>query len=207
MQKIIFITGTSRGIGLYLSEKFRDLGHIVIGCNSQTMDVTNEASVIDYFKWIKREYGQLDILINNAGIASMNHCLLTTGAKASQIMNVNFIGTFLCSREAGKLMINRGGKIINISSVAVPMSLQGEAVYVASKAAIEALTKVMAKEVPGVTVNALRIGVTQTKLSKDAPQWIVKNTFEEIFDAVQKIIKDNKTGQIYETASVRRVKG
>jgi len=204
----IFITGTSRGIGLYLSEKFRDLGHIVIGCNSQTMDVTNEASVIDYFKWIKREYIQLDILINNAGIASMNHCLLTTAEKARQIMETNFVGTFLCSREAGKLMINRGGKIINISSVAVPMSLQGEAVYVASKAAIEALTKVMAKEVPdNIKVNALRIGVTQTKLSKDAPQWIAKNTFEEIFDAIQKIIKDNKTGQIYETASVRRVKG
>ena len=90
---------------------------------------------------IRKKYKKIDILINNAGLASMNHILLTPKSKAQEIIDTNFIGTFLISREAGKIMKkNKFGRIINITSVGTQMKLEGEAIYTASKAAVVILS-------------------------------------------------------------------
>src|SRR5262245_45658109 len=146
---VILITGTRKGIGRYLAEHFVKKGALVEGCSREApdwqlenythhiADVTSEPQVREMMTSIRRRHNRLDVLINNTGIASMNHTVLMPLETASRIMSTNFLGTFLMCRESAKLMKQRRwGRIINIGSVAVPMRLAGESVYAASKSAI-----------------------------------------------------------------------
>lgn len=190
-KKIILITGSRKGIGYNLSIYYLGLGHQVIGCSRTEsvlnhenykhycLDVCNEEQVIDLFIKIKNDYGRLDILINNAGIASMNHSLLTPLSTIKKLFDTNFSGTFLFSRQAVKLMKkNNFGRIINFSTVAVPLNLEGESIYSASKSAVEQFTKVFSKEVSsmGVTVNIIGPTPIETDLIKTVP----KNKIEDL---------------------------
>lgn len=183
---VTLITGTRKGIGRSLAEHYLAQGHQVIGCSRQPsnldaanylhvcLDVIDEEAVLDLFATIRKNYGKLDNLVNNAGVASMNHCLLTPLSTVSQIMAINVLGTFLLSRESAKLMRasrSNNGRIVNFSSVARPLNLQGEAVYAASKSAIETLTAVMAKELApfGITVNAVGPTPVETDLTRAVP--------------------------------------
>lgn len=187
MNKMItLITGTRKGIGEYLAKHYLEAGHIVVGC-SRTMpdwcegvsnykhyclDVVDEQAVKKMFSDIRKIYGRLDNLINNAGIAAMNHSALTPMEVVDTVLSTNTKGTFLMSREAFKLMRrNHYGRIVNFSTVAVPLKLDGEAIYAASKAAIVTLTQVMAKEFAddGVTINAVGPTPVQTDLIKNVP--------------------------------------
>jgi 3-oxoacyl-[acyl-carrier protein] reductase len=187
MQPVMLITGTRKGIGFYLAKYYLARGWLVIGCSRgestishenyshRSLDVANEQEVVDFFISIDKEFDQLNVLINNAGIASMNHALLTPGYTVSNIFNTNVLGTFLFCREAAKLMmrqIPQGGRIINMSSVAVPLKIEGEAVYAASKAAVNSLTQVLAREFShmGVTVNAVGATPILTDLIKNVPE-------------------------------------
>ena len=181
---VSLITGTSKGIGRFLAKHYCDKGHIVIGCSRSEVDwtasgyehlvadVTDERQVKEVFSAVRRTYGKLDNLINNAGIASMNHSLLTPGATVTKVMQTNVLGTFLFCREAAKQMKKANfGRIVNFSTIAVPLKLAGEAVYVASKAAVEGLTDVLAKEFApfGVTVNAIGPVPIETDLIRSVP--------------------------------------
>jgi 3-oxoacyl-[acyl-carrier protein] reductase len=183
--KIILITGTRKGIGRSLAEYYLSEGHIVIGCsraNSDLLninykhfncDVSEEKNVLEIFRHIRSQYGRLDILINNAGLASLNHILLTPISTVKKLFETNLLGTFLFSREASKLMRrNNFGRIINFSTVAVPLNLEGETIYAASKSAVEQLTKNMAKELgtTGITINAIGPTPIETDLIKTVPK-------------------------------------
>jgi 3-oxoacyl-[acyl-carrier protein] reductase len=174
--KVVLITGTRKGIGRALVEHYVGSGCHVIGCSRSPfegelpnyrhycLDVSDEATVKEMFSGIRKQEGRLDVLINNAGVASMNHSLLTPIAAVDKIMKTNFTGTFLFCREAARLMqLHRYGRIVNFATVAVPLKLEGEAVYAASKAAVISLTQILAREFAafGVTVNA--IGPTPIK--------------------------------------------
>ena len=174
--KVVLITGTRKGIGRALVEHYTGAGHHVVGCSRSPfegdlpnyrhycLDVGDESAVKEMFSLIRKREGRLDVLINNAGIASMNHSLLTPIATVNKIMKTNFTGTFLFCREAARLMqLHRFGRIVNFASVAVPLKLEGEAVYAASKAAVISLTQILAREFAkfGITVNA--IGPTPIK--------------------------------------------
>ena len=178
------ITGTSQGLGLALAERLLADGWTVHGFargpqtltherfTAHAVDVTDEAAVRSAVATVAAS-GRIDVLINNAGSAALNAFLLTPGKVAENLMRVNYLGTFHCLQAVGKVMVRqRGGLVINLTTVAVPLSLEGEAAYVASKAAVEALTKVAAKELAsqGVRVIALGLGPVDTKLTRAVPK-------------------------------------
>jgi 3-oxoacyl-[acyl-carrier protein] reductase len=175
-QPVMIITGTRKGIGKYLAEYYIQNGFIVIGCSRDNidfelnnyqhycLDVSDESLVKKMFKEIRKKYGRLDVLINNAGVASENHVLLTQLKEAHDSLKTNFIGTFIFCRESVKLMkMNQHGRIINISSIHVPLALAGTSIYSGSKAAIEQFSKVLAREVFqfGITINILSLSVVK----------------------------------------------
>lgn len=181
---VTLITGASKGIGRHLTEHYLALGHRVVGCSRGAsdlddegyvhvrLDVRDEDAVKGLFARVRKELGRLDHLVNNAGIASMNHSLLTPVATVEKILSTNTTATFLFSREAAKVMKrNRFGRIVNFTTVAVRLKLEGEAAYVASKAAIQALTEVMARELAelGITVNAVGPTPVETDLIRNVP--------------------------------------
>jgi 3-oxoacyl-[acyl-carrier protein] reductase len=182
---VTLITGARKGIGRALCEHYLSRQHLVIGCSRSAtslvhdhyqhvmLDVADEAAVTALFAQINKRYGRLDHLINNAGIASLNSALLTPLATWEEIFRTNVTGTFLFCRAAARQMIKRKyGRIVNFSSVAVPLSLEGEAAYAASKAAVESLTKILAKEFApfGITVNALGPNPVATDLTRSIPE-------------------------------------
>ncbi len=183
-KSITLITGTRKGIGKFLVEHYVKQGHIVVGCSRSAIDwsmdgydhhivdVADEAAVIKLFAAIKSKYGFVTNLINNAGIASMNHVVLTPFSTAQKILNTNVLGTFLFCREGAKLMQrNHFGRIINFSTIAVPLHLEGESIYAASKAAVASLTQILAQELSGfgITVNAIGPTPLQTDLIRAVP--------------------------------------
>lgn len=182
---VTLITGTSKGIGRHLAEHYLAKGHRVIGVSRGdspigapnylhcSADVSDEPAVLKIFERVRKEFGGVDHLVNNAGIAAMNHALLTPVSALRKIMEVNVTGSFLFSREAAKLMQRaKRGRIVNFSTVAVALDLEGEAAYVASKSAVEALTRVMARELAafGVTVNAIGPVPIDTDLIRAVPK-------------------------------------
>ena len=182
---IMLITGTRKGIGKYLAEYYLNKGHIVLGCSRSAVDwshsnyyhfevdVADELGVKKIFQFVRKEYGRLDYLINNAGIASMNHVMLTPLNTVNNILNTNIVGTFLFCREAAKLMsIHKKGRIVNFTTVATPLRLEGEAIYAASKAAILSLTEIMAREFAelNITVNAVGPTPVDTDLIRSVPK-------------------------------------
>lgn len=223
--EVVLITGTRKGIGRHLAEHFVRKGAIVEGCSREApdwelpnythhcLDVANEVQVRNLLSSIQKRHGRLDILINNAGIASMNHILLTPAATIDRIMATNFKGTFLFCREAAKVMRRRRyGRIINLSTVAVPLRLEGEAIYAASKNAVLTFSQVLARELAefGITCNVIGPTPIETDLIRNVPkekieliinQLAVKRLgrFEDVVNVVDFFVKpesDYITGQV-----------
>jgi len=185
LSQTYIITGTRKGLGKQLAEHYLNLGHNIAGCSRGNstikhanylhfeLDVADEKAVITMVRQVKKTFGQINVLLNNAGIAAMNHILTTPYSNAQAVFNTNFFGTFLFSREVAKVMMKqRIGSIINYTTVAVPLDLEGEAVYAASKAAIESFTRISAKELGifGVRVNAIGPTPIKTDLIRNIPE-------------------------------------
>lgn len=183
-QQVVLITGTSRGIGRELVRHFLDRGCRVVGCSRKPppdapagythhlVDVTDEGAVVGMVRAIAREHGRLDVLVINAGTAAMNLALTTPASTARRLLETNFTGAFLVSREAAKLMLRRRyGRIVNLSTVAVPLELEGEALYAASKSALVTFTRVLARELApfGITCNLVGPGPIPTDLIAGVP--------------------------------------
>jgi len=180
----MIVTGTRKGIGRELALHYLAQGWTVAGCSRGAfddppehyrhfeLDVADERSVVAMVNSVRREFGRIDALINNAGIASMNHFVLTPKSKIEDVFSTNVFGTFLFCREAAKVMMRgKSGRIINFATVATPLRLEGEAAYAASKAAVESLTRIMARELgeAGVTVNAVGPTPVDTDLIRSVP--------------------------------------
>jgi 3-oxoacyl-[acyl-carrier protein] reductase len=194
-QTVLLVTGSRKGIGRLIAEYYLQKNYIVVGCSRGesdlihnnykhfAIDVADEKSVKQLFRDINQTFGRLDVLINNAGIASMNHALLTSIDTVHKILNTNVVGSFLFARESAKIMLRaKYGRIINFSTVAVPIKLEGEAIYAASKSAVNSLTHILAKEfaVYGITVNAIGPTPVKTDLIKNVPPQKIENLTKQI---------------------------
>lgn len=224
--KVVLISGSSKGIGRYLVEYYCEKGFVVYGCSRSNsdfehdnykhflVDVSIEAEVNQLFRLIKKEGKGIDILINNAAInpAIISAALLNT-QMIEKAYSVNVFGVMNMSKNAVRLMLRKKeGRIINIGSMATRHEVPGEALYTSCKAAINAYSRVLAKEVSksNITVNVVAPSVVKTELSekidKVALQEVLNrnaiNTYGEMSDIsnlIDLLIKDESksiTGQI-----------
>lgn len=178
--KTILVTGGTRGIGKSIALLFLEKGYRVCAAYSRDensanelrakgvecykTDVSNEAEVVALFKKI----GEVDVLVNNAGISLIKQIQDVTYEEYRRMMDVNMGGAFLCTREASKGMIDRrNGLIVNISSVWGEVGGSCESVYSASKAALLGFTKALAKELgwSHIRVNSVSPGVINTSMN------------------------------------------
>ena len=192
MSKTVLITGASGGIGsacvrLFAAEGYKVAIHYNtdkaaadklkdelhgIGCEAVSVcaDLRDEAAVNGMFAEIEAQLGEVDVLVNNAGVSQQKLFTDTTLADYDYVFGVNTLGTVNCCRAALPSMIRRkSGRIINISSMWGVSGASCEVLYSASKAAVIGFTKALAKEVgpSGITVNCIAPGVINTKMNKN----------------------------------------
>ena len=192
--QVALVTGASRGIGQAISLKLAAEGIFVVATATSEagaeatvaaitaqggtglavkLDVTNSAAVEALFKKIVAEQGRLDILVNNAGITKDGLMMRMKDNDWDSVLDTNLKGSFLCLREASKIMTKaRYGRVINISSVVGEMGNPGQANYCASKAGLFGLTKSAARELAkrNITVNAVAPGFIETDMTADLPE-------------------------------------
>jgi 3-oxoacyl-[acyl-carrier protein] reductase len=183
--QVMLITGARKGIGRYLAETYAKRGFLVEGCSRgeaafeapgyahTSLDVANEKQVKAWITSVSRKHGRIDIVLNNAAIASMNHVLLTPAASANRMLEVNVTGTMMVCRDAAKVMMrNKYGRIINFTTIVAPIALAGEAIYAASKSAVVTFTRILAFELGqwGITCNSFGATPIMTDMIKGVPK-------------------------------------
>ena len=182
MQTIV-VTGTSRGIGKAIAEYLCQQNYVVgiarsendpdTGiCHQNYVHISADLTLVHDIGPIINTIRNVDVLINCAGIAAMNHSLTTPIDTVSSIYLTNVIASYAMSRECARKMINKGwGRIINFSSIAAAYNLPGESAYASSKAAIESVTRILAHEYGayGITVNCIAPNPIKTDLIKGVP--------------------------------------
>lgn len=173
---MIVVTGASRGLGLDICQRLLDRGEEVMGIarspaelpfESFACDVSSAGQVKSLAHHLKESGRNVSGLINAAGIASMNLALTTPLDTSRKIIETNLLGTIFCCQAIGPLLVrNKGGSVINFSTIAVALALSGEAVYSASKAGVEGFTRAFAREMSGfnVKVNCIAPGPIATDL-------------------------------------------
>lgn len=185
--RIAVVTGASRGIGAAVAARLAQDGFAVAvnyanraadadalvatlrsaGARAMAIkaDVSKAEDVRRMFDAVEKEWGKIDVLINNAGVMQTMPIAETSDEVYNRTFDINTRGTFNTLREAAKRM-NDGGRIVNFSTTALALKLPGYATYVGSKAAVEAFTQVFAKELRGrhITVNAIAPGPVATEL-------------------------------------------
>ena len=180
---MIVITGAGRGIGLHLAEKLTESGEEVLGISRTGTSVSSSfellsADVGDFdalrsiSRLLTKKGSQVNALINAAGVARMNLAIMTPPSSVREMVETNLMGTIFASQVFSPLMIRAGGgRIINFSTIAVPLGLSGESIYAASKAGVECFSRVLARELSShqITVNCISPGPIDTDLIRNVP--------------------------------------
>lgn len=179
------ITGTRKGIGRFLAERYAEQGYLVEGCSRgeasfthenyshHSVDVADERQVKAMISKVSKRHGRIDVVLNNAAIASMNHVLLTPAKTSNRMLEVNVTGTMLVCRDAAKVMMRRRyGRIVNFTTIVAPIALAGEAIYAASKSAVVTFTRILAFELGqwGITCNSFGATPIMTDMIRGVPQ-------------------------------------
>ena len=181
--KVAIVTGASRGIGRACALRLAEDGMTVVVNYSHSeaaaaevvdkikaaggdalavrADVSNPAEVKEMFKTVWKTYGQIDVLVNNAGIVRDEYLLMLTEENLDACLDLNIKGYLYCAQQAVlKMFRKKSGVIINMSSVSSKMALAGQTVYSATKGAVNSMTQTMAKELApyGIRVNTISPG-------------------------------------------------
>lgn len=192
--KVAIVTGASRGIGRACALRLAADGMTVVVNYSHSeaaaaevvdkiraaggdalavrADVSNPAEVKEMFKTVWKTYGQIDVLVNNAGIVRDEYLLMLTEENLDACLDLNIKGYLYCAQQAVlKMFRKKSGVIINMSSVSSKMALAGQTVYSATKGAVNSMTQTMAKELApyGIRVNAVAPGFIATEMIDALP--------------------------------------
>ncbi len=192
-EKLVLVTGASRGIGQAIALTLGNAGATVIGTatsekgaeaiskqftehkitgQGMILNVTEDNNIAELMKNINEKYGAVDILINNAGITRDNILMRMKQDEWDEIIDTNLASVFKMSKAVLRgMMKKRAGRIISITSVVGAMGNSGQANYAAAKAGIMGFTKSLAREVGsrGITVNTVAPGFIQTDMTDALP--------------------------------------
>ncbi|MCC6075392.1 SDR family NAD(P)-dependent oxidoreductase [Pseudomonas sp. GCM10022188] len=216
VNKVAFVTGAGQGMGRAMVRRFAAEGAMVVaadinldaaretieglaGGNALALacNVADSASVAAAMAAVVERFGRLDVLVNNAGIGSVDAFLDTPDENWLRVIGVNLTGVFLCSREAARLMHQRGegGVIVNLSSTAA-ISGEGPSHYCAAKAGVMGLTRSLARELAAsqIRVNTIVPGPTNTPMMAGIPD-----------DWMQSMVKAIPLGRMCEPDEIARV--
>ncbi|NMH58676.1 3-oxoacyl-ACP reductase FabG [Alteromonas ponticola] len=213
--KVVLVTGASRGIGKAIALELASQGAKVIGTatspngadaiteylntsggKGMVLNVTDKASIDDGLKAINDEFGSIDILVNNAGITRDNLLMRMKEEEWSDILDTNLTSIFLLSKAVLRgMMKKRYGRIVNVGSVVGSTGNPGQANYAAAKAGVVGFTKSMAREVAsrGITINVVAPGFIDTDMTKSLT--------DEQREAIFKDIPANRLGKPEEIAA------
>lgn len=194
--KTVVVTGASKGIGRAVAKEFANNGYNVVICYNKSVsdaqqllnevsqmtraiavkvDVSNEDDVKNMVEITKKTFGNIDVLVNCAGVSDTRLLIDSTKDDYDFVFDTNMRGTYNTCKLVGREMLsNQSGKIINISSIWGVLGGSCESVYSASKGAIIAFTKALAKELGpnGINVNAVAPGFIQTDMTKNVTEEI-----------------------------------
>lgn len=195
MSKVAVVTGASKGIGRGCAIRLAKDGYTVVVNYSHSdaaaeevvatikaeggeaiaykADASNLEQVKQMFKDVNDQFGQIDVLVNNAGIVRDEYLLMLNPDTLDQCMDLNVKGYFYCAQQAVlKMMKKKTGVIINMSSVSSKMALAGQGVYSATKGAVNSMTQTMAVELGryGIRVNAVCPGFIKTEMIDAIPE-------------------------------------
>jgi NAD(P)-dependent dehydrogenase (short-subunit alcohol dehydrogenase family) len=197
----VLVTGGTRGIGAAIAAHFTTAGDDVVAVGRAECDVTDEAAVTALFGRL----GPVDVLVNNAGVASSAPLERTTLADWREQLDVNATGAFLCTRAALPGMVERdGGRIVTVASTAGVVGSRYTAAYTASKHAAVGLTRAVAAEVAGtgVTANAVCPAFVRTDMTSDSLRRIVERTGRSEADAEAALAAASPLGRLLEPDEV-----
>lgn len=213
-RKTAFISGASRGIGEAIAITLSKEYDVIINyANSEAgakavlakldpsgkhkmmqCDVANEQDVKEMMDTIVKEYGHLDVVVNNAGITKDNLLLRMREEEFDDVIRINLKGTYNCIRHLARIMMKqRHGKIVNMASVVGLCGNIGQVNYAASKGGVIAMTKAVAKELAprGINVNAVAPGFIQTAMTDTLSEDVQANAKNNIpmkkFGSVQDV--------------------
>ena len=206
MNTAILITGASSGIGRFLAENLTSAGYEVLGIGRNfnveepfkflNCDILDYDQILELSRDLNNKSIKPVVLINCAGVASLNLFLMTPKEVVEKIFNTNVLGTIYITQIIAKNMIqNNFGRIVNFSSIAAKHVIIGESIYASSKAAIENLTRGVAKELApfNVTVNCISPGPIDTnlikKISSDQISKVLKFQIHEKMQEKNDILK------------------
>lgn len=216
--RVVIITGGSRGLGAGIVQSYLDSGDRVATCaRSRTseidkwasdpelsgrflfreVDVSNREQNAGFVADVIDEWDHIDVLVNNAGVARDGILALASDDDIDTVIDLNLKGTLSMSRLVSRRMLARGqGSIVNISSIVGLSGYRGLAVYSATKAAMDGMTRALARELGsrGITVNSVAPGYLRTEMSHGLDE-----------GQMQQIVRRTPAGRLGEPADIARV--